>query len=152
MKFSYSPSIFVLYSAQLEYVSEQSQLEFLQLLSDRARQRITYHCKNSVAWPEKSSNEGIKSIKMLTVNGLELHARSSNKFKPTLVGDDCAVSETEKKKEWDYLGSSSTLPSSRDKYDVSYWPWVGMKTRTFSFEDEIEVQSRSKTSKLGINV
>ena len=79
-------------------MSEQSQLEFLQLLSDRARQRITYHCKNSVAWPEKSSNEGIKSIKMLTVNGLELHARSSNKFKPTLVGDDCAVSETEKKK------------------------------------------------------
>ena len=98
MKFSYSPSIFFLYSAQLEYVSEQSQLEFLQLLSDRARQRITYHCKNSVAWPEKSSNEGIKSIKMLTVNGLELHARSSNKFKPTLVGDDCAVSETQKKK------------------------------------------------------
>ena len=98
MKFSYPPSIFVLYSAQLEYVSEQSQLEFLQLLSDHARQRITYHCKNSVAWPENSSNEGIKSIKMLTVNGLELHARSSNKFKPTLVGDDCAVSETEKNK------------------------------------------------------
>ena len=143
MKFSYPPSIFVLYYAQLEYVSEQSQLEFLQLLSDRARQRITYHCKNSVAWPEKSSNEGIKSIKMLTVNGLELHARSSNKFKPTLVGDDCAVSETEKKKR---------MRLSRDKYDVRYWPWVGMKTRTLSFEDEIEVQSRSKTSKLGIKV
>lgn len=144
MKFSYPPSIFVLYSAQLEYVSEQSQLEFLQLLSDRARQRITYHCKNSVAWPEKSSNEGIKSIKMLTVNGLELHARSSNKFKPTLVGDDCAVSETEKKKK--------RMRLSRDKYDVCYWPWVGMKTRTLLFEDEIEVQSRSKTSKLGIKV
>ncbi|XP_022779253.1 collagen alpha-2(I) chain-like, partial [Stylophora pistillata] len=78
---------------KLEYVSEQSQLEFLQLLSDRARQRITYHCKNSVAWPKKSSDEGMKSIKMLTVNGLELHARSSNKFKPTLVGDDCTVKD-----------------------------------------------------------
>ena len=134
-------------------MSEQSQLEFLQLLSDRARQRITYHCKNSVAWPEKSSNEGIKSIKMLTVNGLELHARSSNKFKPTLVGDDCAVSETEKKEKRMRLPRFEfNVTFIKRKYDVSYKPWVGMKTRTFSFEDRIEVQSRSKTSKLGINV
>jgi len=76
---------------QLEYVSDFSQLEFLQLLSDRARQQITYHCKNSVAWPDGSSDDAAKSIKMLTINGLELHAKSSNKFKPKLLGDDCKV-------------------------------------------------------------
>jgi len=77
---------------QLEYVSDFSQLEFLQLLSDRARQQITYHCKNSVAWPDGSSDDAAKSIKMLTINGLELHAKSSNKFKPKVLGDDCKVS------------------------------------------------------------
>ena len=80
-----------LFPVQLEYVSDFSQLEFLQLLSDRARQQITYHCKNSVAWPDGSSDDAAKSIKMLTINGLELHAKSSNKFKPKLLGDDCKV-------------------------------------------------------------
>lgn len=83
--------LFVFHPGQLEYVSDPSQLEFLQLLSDRARQQITYHCKNSVAWPDGSSDDAAKSIKMLTINGLELHAKSSNKFKPKIVGDDCKV-------------------------------------------------------------
>jgi len=78
---------------KLEYVSDFSQLEFLQLLSDRARQQITYHCKNSVAWPDGSSDDAAKSIKMLTINGLELHAKSSNKFKPKLLGDDCKIKD-----------------------------------------------------------
>ena len=80
-----------LFPVQLKYVSDFSQLEFLQLLSDRARQQITYHCKNSVAWPNGNSEDSAKSIKMLTINGLELHAKSSNKFKPKLLGDDCKV-------------------------------------------------------------
>ena len=76
---------------QLHYTSDPSQLEFLQLLSDRAHQRITYHCKNSIPWPNEASSDVIKSVKMLTINGLELHAKSSNKFKPRLVTNDCVV-------------------------------------------------------------
>jgi len=79
--------------SKLEYVSEPSQLEFLQLLSEQARQQITYHCKNSVAWPSESSDDLTKSIKMLTINGLELHAKSSNKYKPKLILDDCKVKD-----------------------------------------------------------
>jgi len=79
--------------SKLEYVSDPSQLEFLQLLSDHARQQITYHCKNSIAWPDEKSDEATKSIKFLTVNGLELHAKSSNKFKPKLVRNDCMVKD-----------------------------------------------------------
>lgn len=77
-----------------------------------------YYCKNLVVWFEKSLNEGIKFIKMLIVNGFELYVRFLNKFKLILVGDDCVVSEIEKKKRMRLL---------RDKYDVCYWLWVGMK-------------------------
>ena len=82
--------LFVLF-LKLEYVSDPSQLEFLQLLSDRASQQITYHCKNSIPWPDEKADGVTNSIKMLTVNGLELHAKSSNKFKPKLLGNDCMV-------------------------------------------------------------
>lgn len=88
---NYSGPVSFPHFVQLEYVSEPSQLEFLQLLSERAHQQITYHCKNSVPWPHGNSDDVTKSIKMLTVNGLELHAKSSNKYKPKLVGDDCSV-------------------------------------------------------------
>ena len=76
---------------QIEYVAEPSQLEFLRLLSDRARQRIKYNCKDSVAWGDK--NNGLsKSIKIKADNGVEMHAGSSNKFKPKLILDGCSVS------------------------------------------------------------
>lgn len=78
---------------KLHYTSDPSQLEFLQLLSDRAHQRITYHCKNSIPWPNEASSDVIKSVKMLTINGLELHAKSSNKFKPRLVTNDCVIKD-----------------------------------------------------------
>lgn len=72
-------------------MAEPSQLEFLRLLSDRARQRIKYNCKDSVAWGDK--NNGLsKSIKIKADNGVEMHAESSNKFKPKLILDGCSVS------------------------------------------------------------
>ena len=75
---------------QIEYASEPSQLDFLRLLSDRARQRIKYNCKDSVAWGDEN-NEFSKSIKIKADNGVEMHAESSNKFKPKLILDGCSV-------------------------------------------------------------
>ncbi|RMX56377.1 hypothetical protein pdam_00004425, partial [Pocillopora damicornis] len=54
----------------IEYVSEPSQLEFLRLLSDRARQRIVYNCKDSVAWSDEK-NEFSKSVKIKADNGVK---------------------------------------------------------------------------------
>ena len=71
-------------------MSEPTQLEFLRLLSDRASQRIKYNCKDSVAWGDKN-NEFSKSIKIKADNGVEMHADSSNKFKPKLILDGCSV-------------------------------------------------------------
>ncbi|EDO48996.1 predicted protein [Nematostella vectensis] len=69
-----------------------SQLAFLRLLSDRARQNVTYHCLNSAAW---SSGKGDlnHSIKIKGDNGVELHASSSNKFKPQIIRDDCHIKD-----------------------------------------------------------
>ena len=76
---------------QIRYVSDSTQMTFLRLLSDRAKQTITYHCKNSVAWYNEESQDYEHSIKLMGDNGIELHASSSNKFKPRIVRDDCRV-------------------------------------------------------------
>lgn len=78
---------------QIEYVTEPSQLEFLRLLSGRARQRIKYSCKDSVAWGDNNNGFSM-SLKIKADNGVEMHAGSSNKFKPKLILDDCSVSKS----------------------------------------------------------
>ena len=76
----------------MSYLGSTSQLAFLQLLSDRARQTIIYQCKNSAAWYNSETKGLSTSIKILSHNGVELHAGSSNKLKPNLLHDDCHVS------------------------------------------------------------
>ena len=78
---------------QIKYVKFSSQLLFLRLLSDRARQTITYHCKNSIAWYDEHLKDVSKSIKIKTANGVIIHSSSSNKFKPRIITDDCRVSK-----------------------------------------------------------
>ncbi|EDO49401.1 predicted protein, partial [Nematostella vectensis] len=80
-------------SQQFHYTSDPSQLLFLRLLSDRASQKITYHCRNSVAWYDSRSRDFDKSIKLKSGNGIELYAASSNKYKPTIIKDDCGVKD-----------------------------------------------------------
>ena len=77
---------------QMKYSFEPSQLVFLRLLSNRARQNITYHCRNSAAWFNKENNGNTHSIKIMGDNGIEFHASSSNKFRPTIIRDECHVS------------------------------------------------------------
>ena len=78
---------------QIKYVKYSSQLSFLRLLSDRARQNITYHCKDSVAWYDQELDDVTKSLKIKTDNGVIIHSSSSNKFKPSVLADNCRVSE-----------------------------------------------------------
>ena len=72
-----------------------SQLSFLRLLSDRARQNITYHCKDSVAWYDEQLNDVTKSIRLKTSNGVIIDSSSSNKFKPKVITDNCRVSRND---------------------------------------------------------
>lgn len=79
------------FSLQIEYTSDPGQLEFLRLLSDRAKQRIKYNCKDSLAWSDQNDQSFNKSIIIKASNGIEMHAESSNKFKPKVILDGCAV-------------------------------------------------------------
>lgn len=89
---SWTKIIHVCVSFQMKYSFEPSQLVFLRILSDRARQNITYHCRKSVAWYDKETDDYSHSIKIMGDNGIEFHASSSNKFRPTIIKDDCHVS------------------------------------------------------------
>jgi len=76
---------------KIKYVKFSSQLSFLRLLSDRARQNITYHCRDSVAWYDEQLNDVTKSIRIKTSNGVIIDSSSSNKFKPNVLTDNCRV-------------------------------------------------------------
>jgi len=71
------------------YKADAVQLTFLQLLSKQAKQTITYHCKNSVAFFEKSSGSYDKALRFMAANDLELVANKPRKFRYDVTEDGC---------------------------------------------------------------
>lgn len=76
---------------QFVYDCDPIQLTFLRLLSNHARQNITYHCLNSTAWFRQGSRNYEHSIRLKADNGIEIHAKGTRKYKPTVVLDECQV-------------------------------------------------------------
>ncbi|WP_395241554.1 hypothetical protein [Salmonella sp. s51933] len=65
--------------------ADEIQMDFLRLLSNSVRQRITYHCRNSVAL-----HKG-KSINMRGENGVEINMMSHRSYRPTMIEDGCKI-------------------------------------------------------------
>lgn len=80
-----------LLSLQFVYDCDPIQLTFLRLLSNRAKQVITYHCLNSSAWFKQSTGSYEYSIKLKAENGIEIYAQGTIKYKPTILLDECKV-------------------------------------------------------------
>lgn len=76
---------------QFVYNCDPIQLTFLRLLSNHAKQTITYHCLNSTAWFRQGSVNYEHSIRLKADNGIEIHAKGTRKYKPTVVLDECQV-------------------------------------------------------------
>lgn len=76
---------------QIQYSHHQSQFAFLQVLSQRASQTITYHCKNSIAWLDEKMNTYEKSIKLLALNGYEYSSDGHVNAQPKVIRDECKV-------------------------------------------------------------
>ena len=76
---------------QFAYDCDPIQLTFLRLLSNHAKQTITYHCLNSTAWFREGSGNYEHSIRLKADNGIEIHAKGTRKYKPTVVLDECQV-------------------------------------------------------------
>lgn len=68
------------------------QLAFLRLLSSRASQNITYHCKNSIAYMDQASGNVKKALRLMGSNEGEFKAEGNSKFTYTVLEDGCTVS------------------------------------------------------------
>lgn len=68
------------------------QLAFLRLLSSRASQNITYHCKNSIAYMDHDSGNVKKALRLMGSNEGEFKAEGNSKFTYAVLEDGCTVS------------------------------------------------------------
>ncbi|EPY77798.1 hypothetical protein CB1_001183009 [Camelus ferus] len=65
------------------------QLAFLRLLSSRASQNITYHCKNSIAYMDHASGNVKKALRLMGSNEGEFKAEGNSKFTYSVLEDGC---------------------------------------------------------------
>lgn len=70
----------------MNYKADSNQLSFLQLLSSKAEQVITYHCFNSVAYMN-GRNNARKSLSLMAWNDLEIRHRGKAKYE--VITDEC---------------------------------------------------------------
>lgn len=77
-----------------EDVSEV-QLAFLRILSSRASQNITYHCRNSIAYMDHDSGNVKKALKLMSSTESEIKAEGNSKFTYAVLEDGCTVSKQE---------------------------------------------------------
>jgi len=75
--------------AMFSYKFDPVQMTFLKLLSKRASQNVTYHCKNSIAYYDARERTYDKAVKLLTANDLELTAKGQANFRYTVQEDGC---------------------------------------------------------------
>lgn len=77
---------------QFTYKIDKIQLNFLQLMSNRAEQRITFNCLNSVAFYNQANSTFDQAIKMLTSDENVLTADSESRLAYSVLSDNCQVS------------------------------------------------------------
>lgn len=71
------------------YKADSNQISFLQLLSSKASQNITYHCSNSVAFYSAKKDHHKKAIGLMSWNDLDIRHRG--KFSYEVPNDECQV-------------------------------------------------------------
>ena len=70
----------------INYKADNNQMSFLQLLSGKAEQTVTFHCKNTVAHTNPRGNNK-KAIAFMSWNDLEIKNRGNSKYE--VLKDEC---------------------------------------------------------------
>lgn len=74
---------------KMTYKADSNQIGFLQLLSAKARQNITYNCKNTVAYYDVSKRTYRRGIKLLAWNDAELTPKGNQRVRYEVLEDEC---------------------------------------------------------------
>jgi collagen type II alpha len=70
----------------INYKADSNQLSYLQLLSSKAEQTITFHCKNTVAYMNPR-NQARNAITLMAWNDMEIRHRGKARYK--VLEDNC---------------------------------------------------------------
>ena len=73
------------------YKADSNQISFLQLLSAKASQNITYHCSNSLAFYSAKKDHHRKAVGLMSWNDLDIRHRG--KFSYEVPVDGCQVNK-----------------------------------------------------------
>jgi len=74
---------------KFSYEASEVQLTFLRLLSTKAHQNVTYHCKNSVAVRSGASGTTEQALKLLTTSDVELSLDAPSLEQYEVIEDGC---------------------------------------------------------------
>jgi len=69
----------------INYKADSHQLSFLQLLSARAQQTVTFHCKSTTAY-RNTRGQARKAVTLMSWNDLEIRNRGKSKYEVTEDG------------------------------------------------------------------
>ncbi|XP_072020241.1 collagen alpha-1(II) chain-like [Amphiura filiformis] len=74
---------------EFTYPVNTIQLTFLRLLTNQARQTVTYHCKNSVAAYDAEARNMDMAMRLITTTEAELSADGKSTFRYDIIKDGC---------------------------------------------------------------
>ena len=77
---------------QITYKADHTQLTYLQLMSTKAVQNVTFHCRNTIGYYDPTTNNYRRGIKLLAYNDAEILPKANNRLRYKAVLDECQVS------------------------------------------------------------
>lgn len=116
----------------IEYASSIPQMKMLQLLSGKARQNFTYHCKNSHALHKQSGKVVLHPIKIMLDNELEhLVSMTTRKIRMFVIKDECDIKDHKWGKS--VFEVKSTKSDQLPIYDIASFD-IGDKNEEFGID------------------
>lgn len=79
---------------QVSYKAEHSQLTYLQLMSTKAVQNVTLHCRNTIGYYDPMTNNYRRGLKLLAFNDAEIMPKANNRLRYKALLDECQVINT----------------------------------------------------------